>query len=129
MFINFSNHPSELWSDEQITAAKEYGKIVDVEFPAVSIQMSSQKILELAEKQIELLNNCVCNENLTLNQVTIMCQGEFSLTYAMIKSLKKHYPKCKIVCATSERHVVEEKVDNCTVKKIVFSFGGFREYL
>ena len=129
MFINFSNHPSALWSDEQLAVAKQYGKIVDMEFPAVSVKMTSEQIVKLAMEQIGIIENCVCAENANMGQTTIMCQGEFSLTYAMIKNIKERYPECKIVCATSERRTVEEKVDNCTVKKVIFSFGGFREYL
>ena len=129
MFINFSNHPSVLWNEEQLNAAGKFGKIVDIEFPVVSVNMTSEQISVMAKEQINIIENCVRVENLTMEQTTIMCQGEFSLTYAIVKKIKEHYPECKVVCATSERQTIEEKVDNCTVKKVIFSFGGFREYV
>ena len=35
MFVNVSNHPSELWLDKQKECALCYGSIVDVAFPAI----------------------------------------------------------------------------------------------
>ena len=35
VFVNFSNHPSLRWSDEQLKVARQqYGEIIDVPFPA-----------------------------------------------------------------------------------------------
>ena len=36
MFINFTNHASSKWSDAQLQAAKEYGSIVDIQFPSLT---------------------------------------------------------------------------------------------
>ena len=35
MFINFSNHPSRLWAEEERNAALQYGTIEDLAFPQV----------------------------------------------------------------------------------------------
>lgn len=35
MFINFSNHPSILWAEEERNAALKYGTIEDLAFPQV----------------------------------------------------------------------------------------------
>lgn len=35
MFINFSNHPSKLWAEEERNAALQYGTIEDLVFPQV----------------------------------------------------------------------------------------------
>ena len=35
MLINFTNHPSALWSAEQKAAAQVYGKVIDLAFPAI----------------------------------------------------------------------------------------------
>ena len=55
-----------------------------------------------------------------------MVQGEFTLTYAVVRRLLDR--KIKAVSAVSERNVIEQ-VENGEVRKtIVFRFGGFREY-
>ena len=35
MLINFTNHPSALWSAEQKAAAQVYGKVIDLAFPEI----------------------------------------------------------------------------------------------
>ena len=35
MFINFSNHPSKLWAEDEKNAAFQYGTIEDLAFPQV----------------------------------------------------------------------------------------------
>ena len=50
MFINFSNHPSQIWSREQTDAARGYGAIVDVPFPAVPPDASEEEIQGMAEQ-------------------------------------------------------------------------------
>lgn len=129
MFINFSNHPSALWSEEQLIAAKQCGKIVDQEFPAVDTGLTSEEIVEMAVEQIKVIERLVAAHKLTMNEITIMCQGEFSLTYAIVTRIKGKYPRCKVVCAVSERQTVEEQFEHYTEKRVIFSFGGFREYL
>lgn len=47
IFVNFSNHPSENWSNEQISAAKcivSGGSIVDIAFPQVSGEADESEI-------------------------------------------------------------------------------------
>ena len=38
MFINFSNHPSKLWAEDERNAALQYGTIEDLAFPQVPAQ-------------------------------------------------------------------------------------------
>ncbi len=40
-FINLTNHPSTKWGADQLAAAKKYGNIVDIPFPAVDPEASS----------------------------------------------------------------------------------------
>lgn len=129
MFINYSNHPSTTWSEDQLNAAKHYGDIYDVSFPDVSVLLTEKEIENLAEKQLEILQNTAKKQNCNLDQTVVMCQGEFSLTYAVLKRLKMNYPNCKVVCAISKREVVEEMKDGYNVKVVKFRFCGFREYL
>lgn len=128
MFINFSNHPSKCWSAAQIDAARCFGNIYDVQFPDVLVDNTEEDILKLSEEQITVLKETAKKEGKSLNQTTIMCQGEFSLSYAVISKLKKRYPKCKVVCAVSQRNVVEKQVGEINEKRVLFSFCGFREY-
>ena len=44
MFINHTNHPSQYWSDEQLTAAHQYGEVVDIPFPLIDPTLSSNEI-------------------------------------------------------------------------------------
>lgn len=129
MFINYSNHPSATWTEEQLTAARKYGEIFDVAFPAVSVNDTEKEIEKVAEEQLKVLVKTVEENGCRMNQTVIMCQGEFSLTYAVITRLKKNYPDCKVVCAISEREVVEEQRDDCNIKTVRFHFCGFREYI
>ena len=53
IFVNFSNHPSENWSNEQINAAKRIvsgGSIVDIAFPQVSGDADESEISRTADK-------------------------------------------------------------------------------
>ncbi|MBE5864580.1 MAG: hypothetical protein E7292_00010 [Lachnospiraceae bacterium] len=128
MFINFSNHSSNMWCDEQMNAARSYGEICDVEFPDVSVTATEDDIIALATEQIDLLEKAAASVGKSLSQTTIMCQGEFSLTYAMVSRIKAKYPECKMVCALSKRQVVEQQQGSTTVKNVLFDFCGFREY-
>ena len=49
IFINFTNHPSECWSKQQLNAASEYGKIFDFPFPAVLPDADEHDIVRIAE--------------------------------------------------------------------------------
>lgn len=129
MFINYSNHESSGWSEAQLFAAKEYGTLCDVPFPDVSVESTKEDILKLAEAQIGLLEETARVAGTTLNETAIMCQGEFSLSYAVISRLKRRYPGCRVLCAVSKRNVVETKIGDTTEKRVIFSFCGFREYI
>ena len=63
MFINFSNHASTRWGVPQKQAAKKYGEIVDVQFPNVNPEATSEEVHELArvcaEKIMEMKPECV----------------------------------------------------------------------
>lgn len=47
MFINFSNHASTRWGVPQKQAAKKYGEIVDMQFPNVDPEATSEEVHEL----------------------------------------------------------------------------------
>ena len=120
MFINFSNHPSAKWQAEQINAAEKYGKITDIPFPNVSPLAEENDITEMAEKLVD--------EIMAKSPDAVMCQGEFSLAYAVISRLLNK--GVTVLTACSERKTEEKKLDNGEVEKnTFFKFVKFRKYL
>ena len=119
VFLNFSNHPSTGWSVEQREAAEKYGRIQDLPFPVVSADASEEDIQELADVYLKKIRE--------YSPSAVMCQGEFTLSFAIVKELLKAGIMC--VSACSER-VVQERIaaDGRAVKKSVFRFVKFREY-
>ena len=121
VFINCSNHPSSEWSDEQKKAAGRDGKveIVDILFPEVDPQWGQKKIRSKAEE--------VCKKIYRYNIDRVMCQGEFTLSYQIIRELKGN--GINVVAACSRRETKEcRKADGTTEKKTVFRFEKFRRY-
>lgn len=122
MFINFSNHPHDNWDVAQKNAAAEYGEIQDVPFPAIEASASEEDITNLAKEYASKIKGFLGPGS------AVMAQGEFTLTYAVINLLKQD--GIKVVSACSERNVVESVDENGnTIRKSVFSFIRFREYV
>ena len=114
IFVNFTNHPSNKWEQSQISAAESYGRIVDVPFPAVDPKATSQDVRTLASEFVDIIMNH--------HPAAVLCQGEFTLCYSVINSLKKNGI---IVLAACTERMVEENESGKVVK---FIFEGFREY-
>ena len=114
LFLNFTNHPSEKWDSSQIKEAVKYGKIVDMPFPAVEPVLDKEGIQKIAEEYVEK----ICE----MHPAAVLCQGEFSLTYQIVRMLQEE--GVLVFAACSKRRVVEQDG-----KKIVeFVFEKFREY-
>jgi hypothetical protein len=75
IFINFSNHPSDNWSEQQkIVVYDQYqAQIIDFPFPQVSAFADEEEISVLAKECVET----ICR----YKPKAVMCQGEFGLTY------------------------------------------------
>lgn len=118
-FINFSNHPSLDWKKEQVLAAKEYGEIIDMPFPAVPADASEEDIAVLADRYAKEITG--------KNPAAVMCQGEFTFVYALVRRLNALGIVC--VAACSERRTTEYTDENGNLKReSVFEFVRFREY-
>jgi len=118
-FINHTNHPSSRWSAEQISAAKVYGEIIDMAFPAVSAEATADEVRELVQRNLEKI--------LEQEPSAVLCQGEFNYTFAMVEQLKAL--GIKVVAATSERVAIEEILSDGSTRQIsTFRFVQFREY-
>lgn len=118
-FVNFTNHPSNQWSKKQINEALKYGKIVDVSFPNVSPYENKDQIVNLAK-------DCVDNI-IRYNPKAVLCQGEFTLVFFVVKMLSQM--GITVLAACSERIVKQNQLPNGVVEKsVIFEFIGFREY-
>jgi len=119
MFINCSNHPIEQWGTRQIEAAEKFGELHDYPFPDVRADTSEDRVAVLADH--------VANDIIEMKPDVVMCQGEFTLTYALVSRLKMR--KIPVCAACSERRVHEEYQEDGTVEKISqFQFVRFRFY-
>ena len=119
IFINYTNHPSAKWSAEQRAAAEVYGEIQDLQFPEVSPDMDMQEVAGLAEAETKKI--------LAMKPKVVLCQGEFTLCFAVIERLLA--AGIEVVAACSRRAVQElTDKDGTTRKQAEFRFVQFREY-
>lgn len=115
IFINFSNHPSDLWSAVQTEAALSFAsRIVDLPFPQVDPSMDEQAIEDLAQSKTK--------EILSSHPSAVMCQGEFGLSFAVIKKLLNAGIVVLYACSERKVHV------NGNVKSVQFDFVRFRRF-
>jgi len=123
MFFNISNHPSQNWGEEQISAAKKLGgKIVDIPFPNIDPNFGSDDIWELGQDILDIIQEFVSG----ISGHYFMIQGEFSLCYQLFKEISQFGGR--VVVATTERKVVETVNPNGTVSKTAqFKFVQFRK--
>lgn len=115
IFINFSNHPHDKWTKEQLVASHVYGKIIDIPFPSVDPLFTEKEVSELSIRY--------ANEIMSYSPSAVMCQGEFTLAYGIINYLLKN--NIHVLAACSER-VTFEKND---IKVSQFKFIKYREYI
>jgi hypothetical protein len=122
MLINLSNHPSDLWEDDQKNeAVKLYGEILDYSFPAVDPYGDENYISALAKDYADTCINIFSGLKDRKHAVHIM--GEFNFCFAVVNILLKNGITC--VASTSVR-IAEEISLNEKISK--FKFVRFREY-
>ena len=118
-FINFSNHPYAQWMQTQKEAAEEYGEVVDLPFPPVPPEATCGDISEMADEYVSRI--------MGMNPGAVMCQGEFTLAFAVVAKLKSL--GVEVLAACSERKVTETVESGITKKLIVYEFVQFRDYI
>lgn len=126
MFINYTNHPSNYWSQEQKRAAGEYGKIIDFRFPDISALDTEEDLDRLAVKEGERILAALGNE-----PAAVLCQGEFTFSYRMVNFFRQAAGDGRqlvVLGAVSEREVQEVYQNGETRKQTVFKFKGFRRF-
>ena len=118
LLLNLSNHPYEKWSEEQKDAAKEYGEVRDMPFPAIDPDDDADQIREIADKYIA--------EIIKLNAkfaVIVHLMGEMSFVVYAVSRLSELGIRC--ICSTSERDTEDLGGGE---KKVTFRFKRFRDY-
>lgn len=119
VFVNYTNHPSDKWSKAQLKAARDYGEVIDMPFPDISPNASESDISSLAEKACQKLEQ--------LSPAAVLCQGEFSFVYQIVRRMTKR--KIPVLAACSERIVAESTDENgVTHRTSEFKFVQFRQY-
>ena len=118
LFINLSNHPSNLWSQEQLIQAKPFGEIVDIPFPVVDEMASSDSISALADEYFQKIRQLSDN-----TPCTVHLMGEMTFTFALVTRLLNAGYHC--IASTTRRDVV--LLPDGT-KQAAFHFCRFREY-
>lgn len=92
-FINYSNHPSCQWSQEQRKASEQHGTIEDMQFPVISASWNENAIGILADEETTSI--------LAKQPAAVLCQGEFIFIHALIRLLKQH--RISVLVASGER--------------------------
>ena len=116
MLLNLSNHPSERWSEKQKNVAVEqYGTIIDLPFPNIPPEATSNEVLQLAESYEAEIRKAA--------PTAVHLMGEMTFTHALVQKLKAAGIPC--VASTSQR-LSEELPDG--TKQVRFQFVQFRAY-
>ena len=119
MLINFTNHPSALWSAEQKAAAQRYGKVIDLAFPAIDPATN--------EAVLDSLAAVYADHILHLSPDAVLCQGEYTFVYRVVQHLEA--AGIPTLAACSRRKSQETTYpDGSTLKRSIFAFAGFRRY-
>lgn len=119
IFVNFSNHNSAKWSEEQKVAAVGFLKdnrleIIDIQFPEIDPVYSIDEIACHVDVYFKQIKN--------INPACVHIMGEQTFCFELISKLKEGGFTC--VASTTKREVEEKegkKISN-------FQFVGFRSY-
>lgn len=118
MLINFSNHPSECWDQKQLEAARVYGEIRDIPFPAIDPVASYDDIQLLADQYVHKILSTAGDR-----QVTVHIMGEMTFCFMIVSRLKEIGIEC--IASTSVR---DAEVTADGRKLSDFQFVKFRSY-
>ena len=120
LLINLTNHPSSRWSEKQLEAARVYGEIYDMPFPAIDEMGDEEYIALLADefllKILEIAKS---------NSIVVHLMGELTFTLALLKLLQANGIEC--IASTSKRIVKGETAGH--KEEVIFRFERFRRYL
>lgn len=141
MLINLSNHPSSAWSEEQLQEAlKQFGRVSDLPFPAISPDDETTSVDKLADgfvqqildmrihpfQEAQSINSASkqrgagCLDQLEPFAVHLM--GELTFCFALAARLQSRSIRCLV--STTQRKAVEQD----GMKLSQFNFVKFRDY-
>ena len=122
MLINLSNHPSSIWSEEQVKSAKDnYDRIIDLVFPDIYPAADLKEVERIVRKYFTDIKNILTQSKDENNAVHLM--GEFTFTFNLLEMLKQN--NIHAVASTTSREVFEDEKGNKISK---FNFIRFRNY-
>ena len=114
IFINLSNHPSVEWNEPQLLAAKKLGEIVDIPFPQIPPEASTNDVSKLAGSYLEIIS-----EYKDIAAVHLM--GEMTFTCSLVKLLQRN--GIKVLASTTKRNSINNHDGSRT---LVFEFVQFQ---
>lgn len=117
-FLNLSNHPSSTWKEAQLAAARTIGDIVDLPFPDVPADATTEDIAAMVREMVSKVQRETGSR-----PCTVHVMGEMTFTFALVKALTDLGYRC--VASTSQRMV--EMLEDGT-KNVRFEFCDFRDY-
>ena len=122
MLINLSNHPSSRWGAKQKEVANQtYGKIIDIPFPRVQPEATSEDINTHAQVYIDQI---VAYSNKSDGfPFAVHIMGEMTFTYRVVAVLEQFDITC--VASTTFRDTIEHPDGSKTTN---FNFIQFRPY-
>ena len=118
MLINFTNHPSKDWSQEQLEAAQKYGEIYDLPFPNIDPNAEPGDLIWKAADCV----SAICQ----LNPSAVLCQGEPTFNFIVVDLLKNL--GLPVFAACSKRETIEQRLGDKTIKTSIYKFVKFRNY-
>lgn len=118
MLINFSNHPSGKWSDEQKNSAIcLFGSILDYPFPEIDPEASSSAVQELASHYFLKIREMFHGD------IAVHVMGESTFCFHFVTLCKTN--GIDAYSSTTRRIV---SIDNQGVKTSQFCFFKFRKF-
>lgn len=116
MLINLSNHPYELWGEEQKAAAIVYGECIDMPFPSIPPEYDDKQVTQLAEDYFEKIKSFG-------SDLTVHIMGEQTFCYALISKLLNNGIECLAACSVRDVTILPDGS-----KQVRFHFSRFRNY-
>ena len=126
LFINLSNHPSQHWSIKQVEKALELVDncpIIDMPFPDVDPNMSTNEVKDLAQEYIDKITDLL--KEYEVDNCIVHIMGEMTFVFNFVDLVKAYYGNICCVASTTKRVVLEDKNGN---KVSTFEFVNFRRY-
>lgn len=118
ILLNLSNHPSALWKEDQLMAARSFGSVEDISFPDVNPYMDEKELNKLVDEYVEMIEG-----GYKCSTTCIHIMGEMTFVFRMVYRLKALGFRC--LASTTERKVT---VTSDGQKISSFQFVRFREY-